>query len=312
MYTKLVARKQASTSATWNGSPPVSNWRTRAHSMVKTGPFQPLLSSFLARSPFSRPVFPSLSLAIFPLRTVHLLDAHSTQKACRFQISVPRRYSHSAFSSPSKSFLLFPSRLRPTFFPFFRPVSIFTMERSRTIVVSLFDVRAQREQLPLCINYPLDWPQAPNGRSCDGAAWNRKNADIVIFFSFLSFFFPFLLFFSIPRTSFRLVRTRVNFVSSFRSSEATENERERKQLVETTSWNLREKRRKICGLSIHGTKIGSSISLNILHWLKCSGSKQVCCKENRRVHATPRRLSPVSRLCPLSHVYYLDAWQWGT
>lgn len=138
--------------------------------MVKTGPFQPLLSSFLARSPFSRPVFPSLSLAIFPLRTVHLLDAHSTQKACRFQISVPRRYSHSAFSSPSKSFLLFPSRLRPTFFPFFRPVSIFTMERSRTTVVSLFDVRAQREQLPLCINYPLDWPQAPNGRSYDGAA----------------------------------------------------------------------------------------------------------------------------------------------
>lgn len=127
-----VSSKQASTSATWNGSPPVSNWRTRAHSMVKTGPFQPLLSSFLARSPFSRPVFPSLSLAIFPLRTVHLLDAHSTQKACRFQISVPRRYSHSAFSSPSKSFLLFPSRLRPTFFPFFRPVSIFTMERSRT------------------------------------------------------------------------------------------------------------------------------------------------------------------------------------
>lgn len=151
-----------------------SNWRTRAHSIVKTGPFQPL-SSFLARSPPGcRPVFPSLSLAIFPLRTVHLLDAHSTLSSRRRVVSFPDiRFadSNSALSSSSKSLLLFPSLLRSTFLPAhsFDQSRFLWMERSRT-TSSLSSTYAQREQLPLCINYPLDWPQAPNGRSYDGAA----------------------------------------------------------------------------------------------------------------------------------------------
>lgn len=131
------------------------------------------------------------------------------------------------------------------------------------------------------------------------------------------FFFSFLLFsfssFFFHTTNQFQTGTHACQFRQLVSLERGDREWEREKTVGwNDSWNLREKRRKICGLSIHGTKIGSSISLNILHWLKCSGSKQVCCKENRRVHATPRRLSPVSRLCPLSHVYYLDAWQWGT
>lgn len=124
-----------------------SNWRTRAHSIVKTGPFQPL-SSFLARSPPGcRPVFPSLSLAIFPLRTVHLLDAHSTLSSRRRVVSFPDiRFadSNSALSSSSKSLLLFPSLLRSLLppSPFFRPVSIFMDGTFANHLVSLFDVRA--------------------------------------------------------------------------------------------------------------------------------------------------------------------------
>lgn len=105
MYTKLHGGKRNEERFTSRSS----NWRTRAHSIVKTGPFQPL-SSFLARSPGCRPVFPSLSLAIFPLRTVHLLDAHSTLSSRRRVVSRYPFAAHSTFSSSLKSSLPLPLR----------------------------------------------------------------------------------------------------------------------------------------------------------------------------------------------------------
>lgn len=175
MYTKLAG---ASTSVTSNGTRFTSRLQ-----LANASPFHrknwTVSTSFLFPRPITTRLSPSFSLFIpryfpSPNRSPSRCAFHALlQKACRFQISVSRPIPHFPLRQNRPWPPLLPSasllhhHLLP--YPLFQSVSIFTMERSRTIS-SLSSTYAQREQLPLCINYPLDWPQAPNGRSYDGAA----------------------------------------------------------------------------------------------------------------------------------------------
>ena len=264
----------------------VANWRTRG-TKCRAG-----ISQKLDRwEPPLAAVSPSFSLFIHPFSLsgfcVHLLDAHSARSLRSFSrrrvclsdnssFSFSRRQRvHDEFSS---SEMFHRSHRRSTNmdvesftrtgsrWPFVAAtVLIFTMERSRT---SVSGCARNGNSFLLCINYPLDWTQA-RAR----ASWAEGRSTLYVkskecHRAWFFLFSPFLpLFFSF------------SFFSSF--------------LFYATfhvAWQLGQ----------FNSRYYTYASINLISSAFRSIAERT--REANRVHATPRRLSLVSRLPTLCRI----------